>query len=702
MTRERVPLRHANDEAGGSVNTGWVRLSRKCNNRCVFCSDAEQLDGSIVPWAEVEAEIDALAGAGASRVVFTGGESTLSKHLLSAIKRATALGLSAELVTNGRIIQSDKIASMLEKAGLKVIHISLHAGRRQTHDTLTQANKSWVETLQAVKSMGRTGVRVNIRSVLTRQTSSELAYLMHLVMMGGAKGFQVRAIEAVGRAPEYAGELQIGGAAAIRTIGKLWYEAKEETVLFDVVGYDHSIDLGLEPEEGPAQADRALMNLLRKRVQIHNAVAGTQLLDVVDMARDFTNLVHQEGSLHAAGLELLARSAPLTDAPPCVGGIPTVTRDHWGEQARWGELCAGCPEQQRCPGMPRKLAKVTGDSLAPLPTWSGVALGSRAVVLGGSDELLREQTLPELAEALTARGLVASYGDVDAVLDADLVICGDAGTARFVLELPNRPPNQRVELLDAAGGQGADELSAWPLVIRSDQPGRVGALVNAGHDLRRVRWLPYPVPAAARFAPGVHTRPVEARGMVVIASEVTDWDTLMPALLRTRKIAPRATIFLSRGAESPGALEGTTMVVDAPDEEVLAAIHQARVVVVAPHCVPEDDGPRGATLAGDLRWTSVAQAAGRPVVAVRGPAVEDHLRQDRSAMMVPPGDPAALSEAIRRVCNEPLRLKRLHEGALEVSRAASVDHWADLLVQGQRATQPDQLMPTTVRPWPVW
>ena len=190
--------------------------------------------------------------------------------------------------------------------------------------------------------------------------------------------------------------------------------------------------------------------------------------------------------------------------------------------------------------------------------------------------------------------------------------------------------------------------------------------------------------------------------MVVIASEVTDWDTLMPALLRTRKVAPRATIFLSRGAESPGALEGTTMVVDAPDEEVLAAIHQARVVVVAPHCVPEDDGPRGATLAGDLRWTSVAQAAGRPVVAVRGPAVEDHLRQDRSAMMVPPGDPAALSEAIRRICNEPLRLKRLHEGALEVSRAASVDHWADILVQGQRATRPGQLMPTPVRPWPVW
>ena len=31
----------------------WVRLTRLCNNRCVFCLDSEEQDGTVIPTGDV-------------------------------------------------------------------------------------------------------------------------------------------------------------------------------------------------------------------------------------------------------------------------------------------------------------------------------------------------------------------------------------------------------------------------------------------------------------------------------------------------------------------------------------------------------------------------------------------------------------------------------------------------------------------------
>ena len=53
----------------------------------MFCLDADNLDGTIVELDDVTAAIDAVAEAGLSRVVLSGGEPSLSRHLLAAIAR---------------------------------------------------------------------------------------------------------------------------------------------------------------------------------------------------------------------------------------------------------------------------------------------------------------------------------------------------------------------------------------------------------------------------------------------------------------------------------------------------------------------------------------------------------------------------------------------------------------------------------------
>ena len=165
------------------MDTAWVRLTRTCNNACLFCLDAEQLDKQPVELDVIKAAIDAAPEGG--QVILSGGEPTLSRHLLAAIRHAKARGLRVVLTTNARIIQSDKVAQMLEAAGLDEIRISVHAARRVNHEKLVRAEGAWVESVAALKYMGRTGVRVVMNTVLMRPNLPEVAYLMHLAMMAG-------------------------------------------------------------------------------------------------------------------------------------------------------------------------------------------------------------------------------------------------------------------------------------------------------------------------------------------------------------------------------------------------------------------------------------------------------------------------------------------------------------------------------------
>jgi glycosyltransferase involved in cell wall biosynthesis len=66
-------------------------------------------------------------------------------------------------------------------------------------------------------------------------------------------------------------------------------------------------------------------------------------------------------------------------------------------------------------------------------------------------------------------------------------------------------------------------------------------------------------------------------------------------------------------------------------------------------------------------------AAGRPIVASDLPAIREVLHPDVDALLVPPGDAAAMAEAIRRLVGDPALAARLASAA----RAAVTDYGWD-------------------------
>jgi glycosyltransferase involved in cell wall biosynthesis len=88
-----------------------------------------------------------------------------------------------------------------------------------------------------------------------------------------------------------------------------------------------------------------------------------------------------------------------------------------------------------------------------------------------------------------------------------------------------------------------------------------------------------------------------------------------------------------------------------------AAIYAASDLVVHPALHPEGFG----------RTMAEAQLAGVPVIATGIGAACELIDDGQSGLLVPPGDPSALAEAVRRVLENPILAERLRSGGLATS-----------------------------------
>jgi glycosyltransferase involved in cell wall biosynthesis len=124
-----------------------------------------------------------------------------------------------------------------------------------------------------------------------------------------------------------------------------------------------------------------------------------------------------------------------------------------------------------------------------------------------------------------------------------------------------------------------------------------------------------------------------------------------------------------RGLEHRSELLGTV-----PQAEVAAELARASVVAV----------PFLRSLMTERHTSPLkafeAMAAGRPIVASDLPSSRELLEDGRDALLVPPGDAAALAAALRRVLEEPGLAERLARGAWERAPRYSWDARARALL----------------------
>lgn len=171
--------------------------------------------------------------------------------------------------------------------------------------------------------------------------------------------------------------------------------------------------------------------------------------------------------------------------------------------------------------------------------------------------------------------------------------------------------------------------------------GQVDSLRDfVGEDGPPIRYFRFGVDADFYAA-----RPYPERPLVLSVGGDRDRDpaTLFAALEQVRAEVPDAEIVVQTTSDLTPP-EGVTTVRHVPHTELRDLYARASVVVVA---------TRDNQHASGMTVSLEAQATGRPVVMTRTAGIEDYVDHERTGLLVPVGDGAALAQGVTRLLQDP-------------------------------------------------
>jgi len=154
------------------ANIGYIQVTRRCNQKCRFCSNPEiERDISLETARE---QIDEFVRLKYRGIILTGGEPTLFEDLPEIIRYAIKKGLEVRVITNGQKLSDMSLFKRYYNAGLRTIHFSVHTTRRRLQAFLTGKEDSLKNLFGSIKNAGKLKMDTMINIVINKYNSDHL------------------------------------------------------------------------------------------------------------------------------------------------------------------------------------------------------------------------------------------------------------------------------------------------------------------------------------------------------------------------------------------------------------------------------------------------------------------------------------------------------------------------------------------------
>jgi MoaA/NifB/PqqE/SkfB family radical SAM enzyme len=175
-----IVRRDANEDA--IVTSGdeeVIRLLEPCNAACSFCACIGVMPDYSTSKDDVAARLDRALARGRRRIVYTGGEPTLLKHLPELVKLAKDKGVQwVNLQTNGIRLSDPARVKALAAAGLDSVLVSIHSHRPEVHNAVMKVPGALENALKGLVLCIKAGIQVNLNCVVHRENLHDVpAYL---------------------------------------------------------------------------------------------------------------------------------------------------------------------------------------------------------------------------------------------------------------------------------------------------------------------------------------------------------------------------------------------------------------------------------------------------------------------------------------------------------------------------------------------
>ena len=163
-----------NDPARQPKLVGWG-VTNRCNLSCPHCySSASKAFGEELDTGTGLAVLEDLAGLGAERIGWTGGEPLLRKDLERWIAAAAGYGIRSGITTNGTPL-TPKRAESLRRAGLETVQISLDGSTVERNRRIRGASAAdFRRVLRAVGLAREAGFSVHMAMLVGRETLDDV------------------------------------------------------------------------------------------------------------------------------------------------------------------------------------------------------------------------------------------------------------------------------------------------------------------------------------------------------------------------------------------------------------------------------------------------------------------------------------------------------------------------------------------------
>ncbi len=180
----------------------WVRLTRFCNQRCVFCLDRESQDGDPLSLDSIRRDLADGRRQGMSRVVLSGGEPTIHPEFIQIVGLARAQGYRhIQAITNGRRLCYPEFLRAAVAAGVGELTFSIHGHTPELHDRLTRVPGSFLQAVTALRSaLAVPGLIVSVDVVINRWNLPVLREILDFHISLGAREFDLLALVPFGDA----------------------------------------------------------------------------------------------------------------------------------------------------------------------------------------------------------------------------------------------------------------------------------------------------------------------------------------------------------------------------------------------------------------------------------------------------------------------------------------------------------------------
>jgi len=161
-------------------STAYLEITYRCNWRCLFCYNPRHHDLRPLSLDDWRGVIDGLRAIGAMTVTLTGGEALTHRNFFEIAGYARDLRLAVKLYSNGSLI-TPEVARRLRELRVAAVEMSLHGATAAVHDRATERPGSFEALWAGVRALSAEGVRLKLKTPLTRLNEHEIDGMMALV-----------------------------------------------------------------------------------------------------------------------------------------------------------------------------------------------------------------------------------------------------------------------------------------------------------------------------------------------------------------------------------------------------------------------------------------------------------------------------------------------------------------------------------------